>query len=205
MALVRWLHLTSDQFPRPLFKAFPTDILTHWGSASTGRIRHKTVLRASWEAEVPATESFPRGWTRPSSFPGRYLSGIHLLRSENSWTTKGILSIEKRRVLETRDVSKDLFRKINTRKLFRGSKYKKRIKISLSHILIFIGTICTYLSVDERGGTQETDHEPAVWNQGNEPAAVSYSLRKRRGWEWGGESAGKAGKKELIVPTGALA
>lgn len=33
-----------------------------------------------------------------------------------------------------------------------------KIKIILNHILIFIGTICTYLSVDERGGTRETDH-----------------------------------------------
>lgn len=48
--------------------------------------------------------------------------------------------------------------KINDGKLFNVQKLKGGKKITLSHILIFIGTICTYLSVDERGGTRETDH-----------------------------------------------
>lgn len=40
----------------------------------------------------------------------------------------------------------------STHRQSQGSQFGK-IKITQSCVIIFIGTICTYLSVDERGGT----------------------------------------------------
>lgn len=143
-----------------LLKDSHTDILTHWCRAPLVEIRHKTQPRTSRETEVSAA------W--PFQYASHTCPAIGMTPLGDSspllWKQLGVLKVSTLSALKNVGCQRpqrcwnNLWRKTNIRKLFRGSKSEKKIKITLSHILIFIGTICTYLSVDERGGTGETDH-----------------------------------------------
>lgn len=182
-----------------LLKDFHRDILTHWSRGPTGRIRQKSVPRTSWEAKVPATQPFPCG---SHTGPAMRMTPLGDT-SPQLWKQWSVLkaptfSASKNTGCQRPQyISKNLWRKINVRKLFRSSKSEKNKDNPESYSNFYKYNL--YLSFSRwerwhrRNGSLNSSVKPGKLTSCCE-SHLSYSLRRSRGWGWGGESTGSRNK-----------
>lgn len=177
----------------------------HWCRAPPVEIRHKTQPRTSRETEVPAAWPFQYASHTCPAIGMTPLGDSSLLL----WKQLGVLKASTLSALKNVGCQRpqrcwnNLWWKTNIRKLFRGSKSEKKNKDNPESYSDFY-RYNLYLSFSRwerwhrRNGSLNSSVKPGKLTSCCE-SHLSYSLRKTRGWGWGGESTGKAGIKGLTV------